>query len=109
MSSTSSKSVLTHVVLFKFAADYPHVSAASEDAKQFLTLPGVLSVQFGETFTTQRAEGHTHVLVVTFDSREALPVYTEHEIHKAWAAKYVAPYKQGILAVDVDTPKHAKI
>lgn len=96
-------------MLFKFAPDYSLVEAASEDAKEFLKLPGVLSVQFGETFTTERAEGHTHVLVVTFEKREFLPAYIEHETHKAWAAKYIFPYKQGILAVDVDTAKYCKI
>uniref|UniRef100_A0A7S3V0R8 Stress-response A/B barrel domain-containing protein n=1 Tax=Aplanochytrium stocchinoi TaxID=215587 RepID=A0A7S3V0R8_9STRA len=101
---------MTHVVLFKMPDTFDAVLAeAASTSKKLLEIPGVQTVQFGKTFTTERAQGWTHVLVVQFDSKESLPGYGPHPIHKAWADKFARPYMTEILGVDIDGLRYAKI
>lgn len=103
-------SSVTHVVLFNLGEEYSLTEETSnEGCKMLLEIPGVLSSQFGKTFTTDRAAGNTHVLVVTFDSKESLENYSPHEKHVQFAEKYIRPFKQGAVGVDIDTETHAKM
>ncbi len=103
---------VNHVVLFKMNSKsftrQIELKASSECAT-LMQIPGVLSVQFGKTFTTDRCGEYTHCLVVIFEDRSYLSGYGPHSIHKAWAEQFVAPHKQGILAMDIDTKIHSKI
>mmetsp|Transcript_14151 Transcript_14151/g.16113 ORF Transcript_14151/g.16113 Transcript_14151/m.16113 type:complete len:107 (+) Transcript_14151:128-448(+) len=100
---------MAHVVLFKMPDTYTLTEEAATASKTLLEIPGVNSVQFGRTFTTERAKGYTHVLVVHFDNKESLPGYGPHPAHKAWAEKFATPFMTEILGMDVDGTKYAKI
>lgn len=78
---------IAHMVWIKFK---PGISAARQqhhlDALASLRgkIPGVSELQVGENFT-DRANGFTHGLLVTLDSREALAAYGPHPAHAAVA------------------------
>ncbi|KAL2915935.1 hypothetical protein HK105_204358 [Polyrhizophydium stewartii] len=96
-----------HMVLFKFRADTPadQLKALSDAFHGLVRVPGVLSVDFGETFTTERSQGFTHVLVVDLVDRAALPVYAQHPLHVDAVVTHVQPLApESILAVDIDDP-----
>jgi hypothetical protein len=44
-------------------------------------IPGCVSVSFGRTFLTERAQGYTHVLSVRLVDEAALGVYQKHPMH----------------------------
>lgn len=48
------------------------------------TVPGIVRLAVGENFT-DRAEGFTHGLLVTLESRDALSTYATHPAHVAVA------------------------
>jgi hypothetical protein len=104
-SSPPSSSITTHVVLFKFgeAFDSTLEEKALIQASQFVgEIPGVLSVTFGRTFTTEFAKSFTHMLVVIFDHPKRLDTYGPHPIHQKWAGEFVTPYKLDIMKMDID-------
>ena len=104
---TEPASVTTHVVLFKFKPEFDAAKereAAAAAASFVGGIEGVLSVSFGRTFTTEFANGFTHVLVVVFDLPTRLETYGPHPIHKKWAEAFVTPNKLDILKVDIDAP-----
>ncbi|KAJ3288944.1 hypothetical protein HDU79_004435 [Rhizoclosmatium sp. JEL0117] len=62
----------------------PEKLAAAKEALLTLTaIPGCKRVQFGETFTTERARGYTHQLVVELENKDTLASYGPHPMHQA--------------------------
>lgn len=82
-------SAVTHVVLFRLL---PGVSAVAVTSARATALgmqgkiDGVERVEFGETFSTDRSRGFTHMLVVRLSSRAALEGYGPHPAHQALVA-----------------------
>jgi len=93
---------IAHMVWIKFNAD---VSAerAQEHLDNLASLrgqvPGVIDLQVGPNFT-DRANGYTHGLLVTLESKEALSAYGPHPAHAAVAG----PLKEdaSLLAMDFE-------
>ncbi|KAI8610489.1 stress responsive A/B barrel domain-containing protein [Chytriomyces sp. MP71] len=58
---------------------------AASDALMALaaSIAAVKSVRFGATFTTDRARGYTHQLVVELETKDDLAVYATHPAHVA--------------------------
>jgi len=61
-------------------------------------VPGIVDISAGENFT-DRADGMTHGLLVTLESKEALKVYAEHPAHLAAAGPMKADASK-LLAMD---------
>ena len=63
-------------------------------------IPGILEIRTGRNFT-DRAQGHSHGLVVILESKAALEVYGPHPEHQ----KVVAQLKEvttSVLAMDFE-------
>ncbi|KXS14686.1 dabb-domain-containing protein [Gonapodya prolifera JEL478] len=96
---------VTHIVLLK-----KKPTATSESIDAFVkgitalhgVVPGVIRATAGETFTTERAQGFTHLLVVELVDRAALQMYQTHPDHVAVRDKVIVPNFEGMLAVDLD-------
>ena len=99
--------VTTHVVLFKFKAEFAgEVEAEAERCVGGFVgaIPGVLSATFGRTFTTEFSNGFTHMLVVVMSDPAKLEGYGPHPVHQAFATKFVAPFKLDIMKMDIHRP-----
>ena len=76
-----------HMVWFKFKPEVSEQRIA-EHLKNLESLrdlvPGILALHTGKNFT-DRAQGFTHGLLVTFASKETLRAYAEHPQHVAVA------------------------
>lgn len=70
------------------------------------TVPGIVALSFGATFTTARARGFTHVLSVRLASKEALAGYADHPAHVACVEKHIKPAVSAVLAVDAVCTRH---
>ncbi|KAJ3292005.1 hypothetical protein HK104_005633 [Borealophlyctis nickersoniae] len=68
------------------------------------SIDGVLKISFGPTFTHERAQGFTHVLVVEFQDKECLHNYAVHPEHVDTVKAHVVPNIEagGVLAVDYE-------
>ncbi|KAL2915936.1 hypothetical protein HK105_204359 [Polyrhizophydium stewartii] len=103
--------VAKHVVLFKFKPETSPeaIKALEAGVRSLIRIPGVLSMDFGETFTTERSQGFTHVLVADFESRATQAVYDPHPLHvevvKTLIVPIIAP--GGIVVVDIEDPARA--
>jgi hypothetical protein len=92
-----------HMVWFRFKAEMPQ-PRINDLMTQLRALqkviPGISSIRTGKNFT-DRAQGHTHGLVVILDSPEALADYGPHPDHQ----KIVVQLKEtcdSILAMDFE-------
>jgi len=93
---------VAHMVWIKFNDDVTAERAqAHMDALVSLQgkVPGVVDLQAGENFT-DRANGYTHGLLVTLESKAALEAYGPHPEHAAVAG----PLKDdaSLLAMDFE-------
>ncbi|KAH6567451.1 hypothetical protein BASA50_003287 [Batrachochytrium salamandrivorans] len=100
--------VVKHVVLFKFQEKTaPAVlSKLATNLSGLTCIPGVLHVAFGETFTTERSQGFSHVLITTLKDRAALAVYASNEKHVEVIKTSILPnvIPNGVLAMDIEDP-----
>ena len=89
-----------HVVAIKLKQDTPadDVAALKDGVRSLKDIPGVLSVTFGNNFT-QRADFDI-VLVITLQDKATLDVHQAHDRHKEVVAKYIAPVKANLIALD---------
>ena len=97
--------MIRHFVLFKFKPATPasHFIALKNDFLSMTAIPGVSAISFGETFTTDRNHGFSHVLLVDLASKDALAEYSSHSMHMDIVVKSVRPYCEpnGVLAMDI--------
>jgi len=99
-----------HIVLLDVAENAPPYmrEALERGVRSLVKIKGVQSVSFGETFTTERAKGFTHAIVVTLDSKEDLAKYAVDALHLKVKKENIAPILNKtsshgpILAVDID-------
>eukprot|EP00457_Paulinella_chromatophora_P009906 gb/GEZN01009988.1/.p1 GENE.gb/GEZN01009988.1/~~gb/GEZN01009988.1/.p1 ORF type:complete len:144 (+),score=8.09 gb/GEZN01009988.1/:103-534(+) len=91
--------VVTHIVLLKLDPTNPEVLPKLVGAGTLLkTIPGVLSIDMGKADHNiypgyeSRAQGYTYYVKVEFESREALRIYADHEIHQKVTAECLLPY-----------------
>ena len=97
--------MLHHIVLFAFNDDVPASErAAILDALRGLrsSVPSLRSLEVGLNISPARAQGHTHVLLETFDDRAGLAAYTDHPAHLPVAARIRGAVSQ-LLAVDLES------
>ncbi|MHC4940811.1 MAG: Dabb family protein [Planctomycetota bacterium] len=95
--------MVEHVVLF---AVTPGTASEKVDAmlasvRDLSSVPGVISISIGPTFT-DRGRQYTHGLVVRLESREALQAYATHADHVAVVENRIKPIVDDLLALDWD-------
>ncbi len=93
-----------HIVLFKWKPgttqdqrDEIHSVLRSLESR----IPGIREIQCGENFS-DRAQGFETVLVVRFESRQALEDYLQHPAHREVVQRYIAPSRQESIVADID-------
>ncbi|KAI8909881.1 hypothetical protein DFJ77DRAFT_512771 [Powellomyces hirtus] len=94
---------VVHIVHFKVKA----AAQVAEFEEQVRTLAGIKGVQrfsFGRTFTTDRAKGYTHAMVMDFADKEALERYSSDEHHVHVINTYIKPNIEegGVLCLDIE-------
>lgn len=93
-----------HIVLFKWKPDTTSEQLAQTRAALLSlkeSVPGILEIHCGENFS-DRSKGFQTVLVVRFESREALAAYLPHPAHRAVVEQFIVPVREDSLVVDVD-------
>ncbi len=107
---SETKAVIDHIVMLKVRAD-----ATKEELDRLIqgtfslkAIPGVLTITVGPTFVEDwmpdRRAGHTHVLSVRLESKEALRVYQDHELHVKVKNECLIPLLEGPpVAVDYES------
>merc|ERR1712060_516395 len=101
-----------HEVLFKFKPDTSQVTmgkalAALRSLKE--TVPVIQALSVGETFTTDRAKGFTHCLIVTLGKKEDVQAYALHPSHVEVGSNYLKPIIEEVIAVDYEFGIAAKL
>jgi hypothetical protein len=96
--------VVQHIVLWAFKDTVPSVErdailAALADLRS--RVPSLRSLEVGESFSSARAQGYTHVLVETFADRDGLAAYASHPDHVPVVARLREAVSQ-LLAVDLE-------
>ena len=96
--------MIRHVVLWAFKDSVaPAERAAIADAVRALatTVPSLRSLEVGENVSPARAQGYTHILLETFDDRDALAAYASHPDHLPVLARLRDAVAQ-LLAMDLE-------
>ena len=94
--------MVEHMVWIRFKAGVSEARQREHlDALRSLEgrVPGISRLAVGENFT-DRAQGYTHGLLVTLESREALKTYADHPEHVAVAQ----PLREDaeLMAMDIE-------
>ena len=83
--SDSKDGIVTHMVMLK-VKDEATTQQKDDMIAQLLnlknTVPGVLDVKAGESFTTARNKGFNYAISVTLESKAALSAYGPHPNHQ---------------------------
>jgi quinol monooxygenase YgiN len=100
---TPSKSVLRHVVLFKFKDGTPADQVRAIETK-FAGLksrvPGILAFEWGTDVGPEKlSQGFTHCFFVTFADLEALKTYLPHPAHQEFVS-VLKPHLDKVLVLD---------
>ena len=102
--------VVDHIVLLKVRPD-----ATDEEIKRLFdgtanlkAIPGVITITIGATFVEpwmgDRRGGYTHALSCRLESKEALKLYQDHELHTKFKMDCIVPILEGpLLAVDYES------
>ena len=96
--------MIRHVVLWAFKDSVaPAERAAIVAAVRALatTVPSLRSLEVGENVSPARAQGYTHILLETFDDRDALAAYASHPDHLPVLARLRDAVAQ-LLAMDLE-------
>jgi hypothetical protein len=96
--------VVEHIVCFKLKPETtPEQAHTLIEKLRGLkeSVPTVVDLTVGETFTPERGQGYTIGLVVRFKDREGLAVYGPHPKH-ALVKNYVAEVCESMLAIDYE-------
>lgn len=96
--------MIYHIVCFRFNPDTPDDSiAAAGAALQGMQgkIDGILGVLWGPNLGPSVTE-YSHVLTVMLDSMDSLARYTDHPVHKAVIAQYLAPIRTARFAIDIE-------
>jgi hypothetical protein len=96
--------MVEHIVCFKLK---PEITAEKE--QEFITalhglkstVPGVVDLTAGKTFTPERGQGYTIGLVVRFHDKEGLAAYGPHPNHQP-VKQMVSEICESVLAVDYE-------
>ena len=96
--------VIRHVVLWAFKDGVPPAERAAilNEIRALRTkVPSLRSLEVGENVSPARAQGHTHVLLETFDDRDGLGAYASHPDHLPVLARLRDAVTQ-LIAVDLE-------
>lgn len=96
--------MVEHIVCFKLKPE-----AGPEEEARLLkilgdlrqSVPGIVDLSVGKSFTPERGQGFTIGLVVRFDDREGLAAYGPHPSHVK-VKEYVSQVCDSVLAVDYE-------
>jgi hypothetical protein len=98
-----SKSVLRHVVLFKFKDGTPaeRVRAIEEKFAGLKSkIPGITAFEWGTDVSPEKlAQGFTHCFLVTFPDEAARDAYLPHPAHQDFVS-VLKPHLDKVLVVD---------
>lgn len=96
--------MVEHIVCFKLKPE----TTPEEEARLIKMLgdlrhsvPGIVDLSVGKSFTPERGQGFTVGLVVRFNDREGLAVYGPHPNHQP-VKEYVSQVCESVLAVDYE-------
>lgn len=104
MTREGAADVVEHIVFFKLK---PETTPEQEQKLIEMlwglkdTVPGIVDLTAGKTFTPERGAGHTVGLVVRFRDKEGLAVYGPHPNHVP-VKEYVGQICEGTIAVDYE-------
>lgn len=96
--------VVEHIVCFKLKPETtPEQEQRLIEMLQALkdTVPGIIDLSAGKTFTPERGQGFAVGLVVRFHDKEGLAVYGPHPNHQP-VKEYVGQICESVLAVDYE-------
>lgn len=96
--------VVEHIVCFKMKP-----SATPEQEERLIAMlralkgsvPGIVDLSVGKSFTPERGQGYTIGLVVRFHDKEGLAAYGPHPNHLP-VKEYVAEVCEPTLAIDYE-------
>lgn len=96
--------MVEHIVCFKLKpeateADEARLIEMLRALKE--SVPGIVDLSVGRTFTPERGQGYTVGLVVRFRDREGLAAYGPHPNHLP-VKEYVAQVCESSLAIDYE-------
>ncbi|PYV02850.1 MAG: stress protein [Acidobacteria bacterium] len=97
--------MIEHLVLFKVKSE-----ASPADAEKMVLalrslagrVPSIRELHCGTNFSN-RNQGFTHGLLVTFRSRADLDAYSDHPEHQRVVAECVRPIVESIVVVDFES------
>jgi hypothetical protein len=96
--------MVEHIVCFKMKPEStPEQAEALISLLRGLkeTIPTVVDLSAGRTFTTDRSQGYTIGVVVRFRDKEGLAVYGPHPTHQP-VKDYVSQVCESVLAIDYE-------
>lgn len=96
--------MIQHIVLFRFKdSASPGQVVEARDALLAMKhgIPEIKEVHFGPNLGPSVKE-YSHVLVVSCADMSAVQRYLDHPVHRQTIDRYVAPVREGRLAVDVE-------
>lgn len=96
--------MIHHVVLFRFRSDATdgQIAAAGEALRAMHgRIPALRSVSWGRNLAESAAEW-PWVLVVACDDMAAVAEYAAHPVHRDTVDRFIAPVRDGRLAIDVE-------
>lgn len=110
MLASQTTTVIDHIVMLKVRSDATKkdIDRLIEGTSTLKAIPGVITITIGPTFVEEwmadRRGGHTHVLSVRLESKEALKVYQDHDLHAKVKSELIAPILDGPpVAVDYES------
>ncbi|KAJ3016084.1 hypothetical protein HKX48_004208 [Thoreauomyces humboldtii] len=102
---TETQSSFWFPVLFKFKDSVPatDVATVEKDVWELKSVPTVLKMSFGPTFTTHKAQGFTHTMVFEFANKEDLQTYLGSPTHCEFVQKFSGYVPEnGLLIMDIE-------
>ena len=106
----SQATVIDHIVLLRVRTDATNedISRLINGVSSLKVIPGVLKITIGPTFVEDwmidRRDGFTHVLSCRLESKDALKVYQDHELHTKIKVECIMPIVDGPpVAVDYES------
>lgn len=85
--SESENTIIDHIVLLKVRPDVTEedIKRLIDGANSLKAIPGVITITVGSTFVEEwmsdRRDGVTHSISVRLESKDALKVYQDHQLH----------------------------
>ncbi|NJN75343.1 MAG: Dabb family protein [Synechococcaceae cyanobacterium RL_1_2] len=96
--------MLKHIVLFQWQpeASEEQITAAMTALQEMTPqIPFIVDLSAGKNFS-DRSQGYTHALTVTFNQTSDLALYQPHPVHQEIVVNLIRPIALKILAIDYE-------